>query len=282
MEFWRKDVPALLNIKLKIAAWVVMRARLCQTVAYVIQSELALQLRLARLPHRWKGAATTYPFEDLTQSFPLPQWQQRCIFYKYIHITLGAWGLVKEIVPRLHLHLELHCLYFFLLAMRLKTWNSWSCNDYFFRHVCFPVEKLKAVVAFLKDEAFTADTGPWNPMLHPWEFPGNSQTSCCWLTANASQSCSNAVEIDTCTCVHTHTHTHIGVTITHLLSIFACHRGTSVAGLMILPTCFSPSPSKTCCWCTERAPTPHSRFTPQHECTAGWNGTVVSGQCVLV
>lgn len=69
----KKRCSSAVNIKLKIAARVVTKARLCQTAAYVIQSELALQLRLARLPHRWNGAATTYPFEDLTQSFPLPQ-----------------------------------------------------------------------------------------------------------------------------------------------------------------------------------------------------------------
>lgn len=69
----KKRCSSAVNIKLKIAARVVTKARLCQMAAYVIQSELALQLRLARLPHRWNGAATTYPFEDLTQSFPLPQ-----------------------------------------------------------------------------------------------------------------------------------------------------------------------------------------------------------------
>lgn len=43
------------------------------------------------------------------------------------------------------------------------------------------------------------------------------------------------------------THTHTGLTITRLLSIFACHRGAVLAGLVVLPTCFSPNLSKACC-----------------------------------
>lgn len=69
----KKRCCSAVNIELRIAARVVTKARRCQTVAYVIQSELALQLRLARLPHRRNGAAAALPFEDLTQSFPLPQ-----------------------------------------------------------------------------------------------------------------------------------------------------------------------------------------------------------------
>lgn len=66
-----------------------MKACLCQTAAYVIQSKLALQLRLARLPHRWNQPATAYPFEDLTQSFS-PATATAPLHILQIHITLGA------------------------------------------------------------------------------------------------------------------------------------------------------------------------------------------------
>lgn len=46
---------------------------------------------------------------------------------------------------------------------------------------------------------------------------------------------------------YTHALVHIGLTITRLLSIFACHRGAVLAGLVVLPTCFSPNLSKACC-----------------------------------
>lgn len=55
MQWFFKDriLKKRCSSAVKIAARVVTKGRLCQTVAYVIQSELALQLRLAGLPHRW-------------------------------------------------------------------------------------------------------------------------------------------------------------------------------------------------------------------------------------
>lgn len=87
---------------------------------------------------------------------------------------------------------------FFLLGLKLKTWNSWSYSS------CFPVEKYNSELTFLNDEAITADTGPRNHIPCFLGILWMCQSSCFRLTLNinTSQSSNNFLEQYIHTLVH--------------------------------------------------------------------------------
>lgn len=111
------------NIKLKITPGVMTQTHLCEMEAYVTQRELDLQLIFAHLPRRCSEAAIAYPI-----------WRSDSVFSPVIVTAMLR-------ILQIHMHYSMYmrpnqggCFqitftYFFLLGMKLKTRNSWSCND---------------------------------------------------------------------------------------------------------------------------------------------------------